>query len=137
MPDRPFVESSEPTELHDQGEVGLEGKPMKAETKTALASFRDGDHKDWTRVPTTVRGVFIVYMPMKKGVTARSLSIELNPVDKNGNPTKKSGIHLRSTDLEQMKEALNNDLVTELVTHIESENPSSPSGTTGDVIAIA
>jgi len=109
---------------------------MKPEAKKAIASFRDGDHKDWTKVPTSVPGVFIVYMPVAKGATERSLGIELNPVDEQGNPTKRRGIYLRSADLAQMKEALNSDTVVELVNYVEEINPATPSGSTGDVITI-
>ena len=109
---------------------------MKAEAKKAIANFRDGDHKDWTKVPTSVQGVFIVYMPLGKGETERSLGIEFNPVDDQGNPTKRRGIFLKSADLAQLKAAANSATVEDLVNHIESENPASPSGSTGEVITI-
>ena len=109
---------------------------MEQQAKKAIADFREGAHKDWTKVPTTVPGVFIVYMPIAKGASDRSLGVEFNPTDAKGNPTKRRGIYLRSSDLAQLKAAMNNDLVADLVAYVESINPATPSGSTGDVIAL-
>lgn len=110
---------------------------MEATAKTAIAAFRNGTSSDWTKKRTSIPGVFIVYMPYRKGTTkGRPLGIEFNPTDQQGNPTKRRGIYLGSKDLEQLKAAANNPKLTELVKHVESENPAVPAGNTGDSVVL-
>lgn len=109
---------------------------MEAKAKTAIANFRNGTSKDWTKKRTSIPGVFIVYMPKKEGQEVRPLGIEFNPADENGNPTKRRGIYLGSTDLAAMKVAVENPKLAELVAHIESENPAVPSGKSGDSVVL-
>lgn len=109
---------------------------MEAAAKKAIANFRNGTSKDWTKKRTSIPGVFIVYMPKKEGQTVRPLGIEFNPADAQGNPTKRRGIYMGSADLKAMKEAVENPKLAELIAHIESENPEVPAGTTGDSVVL-
>jgi len=45
---------------------------------------------DWARMKTTVPGIFVLKLPVYKGLPAK-LAIELNPVDESGSSTKKRG----------------------------------------------
>ncbi len=110
---------------------------MEAQAKTAIAAFRNGTSKDWTKKRTSIPGVFIVYMPKKEGQTVRPLGIEFNPADEQGNPTKRRGIYIQSAeDLAAMKAAVENPKLDELVAHIVSENPAAPSGKSGDSVVL-
>jgi len=115
----------------------IRGKPMEATAKTAIAAFRNGTSPDWTKKRTSIPGVFIVYMPYRKGTTeGRPLGIEFNPTDSQGNATKRRGIYLGSKDLKQLQEAAKNPKLAELVDHIEAENPEVPAGNTGDSVVL-
>ncbi len=53
------------------------------------------------------------------------LCVELNPVDSEGKPTKKRGIILKSiSELNNYKSILNDEKLSNLITNIESINPS-------------
>ena len=67
--------------------------------------------KDWAKVKTTVPGVFVLKMPGSKN-REQSLSVDVNPVDASGSPTKRRGLIIRSVDeLLDVKDILGNDKV--------------------------
>lgn len=94
--------------------------------------------KDWGKVKTTVPGVFVMKMPRTKNKEP-SLSVEVNPVDVGGNPTKRRGLIIRSIEeLLDFKEILNNEKLENLLEMLEDVNPQSvkPGKTSKDVIEI-
>jgi len=79
--------------------------------------------KDWSRLATTVPGIFVLKLPAYKGSPSR-LAVELNPVDEAGKPKKRRGLVLRSMDeLEEFRELLMNEKLTKLMGMLESVNP--------------
>jgi len=79
--------------------------------------------KDWSRLATTVPGIFVLKLPAYKGSPSR-LAVELNPVDETGKPKKRRGLVLRSMDeLEEFRELLMNEKLTKLMDMLESVNP--------------
>lgn len=94
--------------------------------------------KDWGKVKTTVPGVFVLKMPGTKN-REPSLSVEVNPVDAGGSPTKRRGLIIRSIEeLLEFKEIINNDKVENLLEMLEDVNPQSvkPGKLSKDVIEI-
>jgi hypothetical protein len=87
-----------------------------------LAEFlRNG--KDWSRVRTTVPGVFVLKLPAYKGSPSR-LAVELNPVGEDGTPKKKRGLVLRSkAELEDFKQLFQYDKLSKLMEILEAVNP--------------
>lgn len=82
--------------------------------------------KDWAKVKTSVPGVFVMKMPGSKN-REPSLSVEINPVDASGSPTKRRGLIIRSVDeLLEFKDILSNDKVETLLEMLEDVNPGSP-----------
>jgi hypothetical protein len=82
--------------------------------------------KDWEKVKTSVPGVFVLKMPGSKN-REPSLSVEINPVDSSGSPTKRRGLIIRSVDeLLEFKDIIGNDKVETLLEMLEDVNPSSP-----------
>ena len=81
--------------------------------------------KDWGKLKTTVPGVFVMKMPGNKSRPA-SLSVEINPVDAGGSPTKRRGLILRSlNEYEEFKAILENEKVENLLEMLEEVNPDS------------
>ena len=81
--------------------------------------------KDWSRLATTVPGIFVLKLPAYKGSPSR-LAVELNPVDETGKPKKRRGLVLRSMDeLEEFRELLMNEKLTKLMDMLESVNPKA------------
>jgi len=79
--------------------------------------------KDWSRLATTVPGVFVLKLPAYKGSPSR-LAVELNPVDETGKPKKRRGLVLRSTaELEEFRELLQNEKLFKLMSMLDSVNP--------------
>lgn len=79
--------------------------------------------KDWTRLRTSVPGVFVLKLPAYKNSPTR-LAVELNPVNKTGNPKKRRGLILRSSaELEDLKELLQYEKLIRLLSMIDSANP--------------
>lgn len=79
--------------------------------------------KDWSRLGTTVPGVFVLKLPTYKSSPTR-LAVELNPVDEAGKPKKKRGLILRSSaELEEFKELFNYEKLSKLLSMIDSVNP--------------
>jgi len=95
-----------------------------------LADFlRNG--KDWSRMRTTVPGIFILKLPAYKGSPSR-LAVELNPVDEDGKPKKKRGLVLRSmAELEDFKQLFQYDKLSKLMEMLESVNPKVEVGRRG------
>lgn len=89
-----------------------------------LAEFlRTG--KDWDKVKTTVPGVFVMKMPGNKS-REPSLTVEINPVDSAGSPTKRRGLILRSVEeYEEFKDILGKEKVENLLEMLEDVNPES------------
>ena len=84
--------------------------------------------KDWAKVKTSVPGVFVMKMPGSKN-REPSLSVEINPVDASGSPTKRRGLIIRSVDeLLEFKDIMSNEKVETLLEMLEDVNPSSPEG---------
>jgi hypothetical protein len=80
--------------------------------------------KEWERKPTSVPGVFILKLPAYRGSPQR-LSIEINPVDASGNPTKKRGLVIRNlTELKEFRELMADERLEKLMTGIDEVNPS-------------
>lgn len=89
-----------------------------------LAEFLEKG-KDWEKVKTTVPGVFVLRMPGSKS-REPSLSVELNPVDSSGTPTKRRGLIIKDImELEEFKDLVNNEKVEELLEMLEDVNPDS------------
>ena len=81
--------------------------------------------KDWEKVKTTIPGVFVLRMPGTKS-REPSLSVEINPVDVGGSPTKRRGLIIKNIlELEEFKELINNDKVEDLLEMLEDVNPNS------------
>ena len=82
--------------------------------------------KDWAKVKTSVPGVFVMKMPGSKN-REPSLSVEINPVDASGSPTKRRGLIIRSVDeLLEFKDILGNEKVENLLEMLEDVNPGTP-----------
>ena len=82
--------------------------------------------KDWAKVKTSVPGVFVMKMPGSKN-REPSLSVEVNPVDASGSPTKRRGLIIRSVDeLLEFKDILGNEKVETLLEMLEDVNPATP-----------
>lgn len=93
--------------------------------------------KDWSKLKTTVPGVFVMKMPGSKN-REPSLSVEVNPVDASGSPTKRRGLIIRSVDeLLEFKDILDNEKLEALLEMLEDINPTTPgSKVSKDVIEI-
>ena len=84
--------------------------------------------KEWTRVKTSVPGVFIVKLPVFRSSPAR-LSVEINPVDASGNPTKRRGLFIMSMEeYEEFKAILTNEKMESLLDMLEEVNPKATGG---------
>ncbi len=84
--------------------------------------------KDWAKVKTSVPGVFVMKMPGSKNKEP-SLSVEINPVDAGGSPTKRRGLIIRSVDeLLEFKDILSNEKLETLLEMLEDVNPGTPEG---------
>jgi len=101
-----------------------------------LAEFLEKG-KDWDKVKTTVPGVFVMKMPGSKTRPA-SLSVEINPVDAGGSPTKRRGLIVRGVEeYLEFKEILLNEKVEGLLEMLEDVNPEHQRGKASkDVIEI-
>lgn len=81
--------------------------------------------KDWEKVKTNVPGVFVMRMPGTKS-REPSLSVELNPVDASGSPTKRRGLIVMNVmEFMEFKDLVNNEKVEELLERLENVNPGS------------
>jgi hypothetical protein len=79
--------------------------------------------KDWSRIRTSVPGVFVLKLPAYRGSPTR-LAVELNPVGEDGSPKKRRGLVLRSTaELEDFKELFQYEKLSKLVSVLDTVNP--------------
>ena len=79
--------------------------------------------KDWARLKTSVSGVFVLKLPAYRSAPTR-LAVELNPADESGNPKKKRGLILRSTEeLEEYRELFQPEKLSKLLGIIDQVNP--------------
>ena len=79
--------------------------------------------KDWTRLGTSVPGIFVLKLPTYKSSPTR-LAVELNPVDETGKPRKRRGLILRSSkELEDFKELFQYEKISKLLNILDSVNP--------------
>jgi len=84
--------------------------------------------KDWTRMKTTVPGVFVLKLPPYRGSPTR-LAVELNPVDESGNPKKKRGLVLRSNmELEDYRSLFQPEKLSKLMDILDKVNPKVEAG---------
>ena len=91
-------------------------------SETKLSDFLKTG-KDWTRLRTSVPGIFVLKLPTYKSSPAR-LAVELNPVDESGNPKKRRGLILRSSrELEDFHELYQHDKIAKLLNTLDSVNP--------------
>ena len=79
--------------------------------------------KDWSRLRTSVPGVFVLKLPAYKSSPTR-LAVELNPVSDTGKPKKRRGLVLRSSaELEDFKELFQYEKLSKLLSMLDSVNP--------------
>ncbi len=79
--------------------------------------------KDWSRLRTSVPGVFVLKLPPYKR-SPTCLAVELNPVDEAGKPKKRRGLIIRSsTELEEFKELFQYEKLSKLQSILDSVNP--------------
>ena len=79
--------------------------------------------KDWSRLKTTVPGVFVLKLPTYKSAPTR-LAVEVNPVDEMGRPTKRRGLVLRSSvEMEEFQNLMQHEKMPKLLEMIDSVNP--------------
>jgi len=84
--------------------------------------------KDWSRMRSSVPGVFVVKLPPYRSSPAR-LVVELNPVDEFGTPKKRRGLVLRSTaELEEFKALFGDAKLPKLLGMLDSVNPKVEDG---------
>jgi len=90
--------------------------------------------KDWSRMRTTLLGVFVLKMPAYRSSPAR-LAVELNPVDDAGAPTKKRGLLLRSSqELEEYKAIFQYEKLTSLLKSLDAVNPQAKKVKAGEEV---
>lgn len=78
--------------------------------------------KDWEKRATSIPGLFLLKLPSLKG-SPPSISIEINPVDASGSPTKKRGVVIRLADeLKWINNILSNPKATELIERLDKIN---------------
>jgi len=79
--------------------------------------------KDWTRLKTSVPGIFVLKMPSYRSSPAR-LAVEINPVDETGAPKKKRGLVIRDQgELREFVSLVQNDKLKKLVIELDQVNP--------------
>jgi len=91
---------------------------MENELKAHLESG-----ENWAKLPTVIPGVFVVKVPGTKNRAAR-LMVEVNPVDKAGQPKKRKGLFIADFEMFlQFTEALQDDRIGKLIKSLEGINP--------------
>ena len=79
--------------------------------------------KDWSRMKTSVPGVFVLKLPQYWGSPPR-LAVELNPVDDTGRSTRRRGPMLRSSsELEEFNELFQYEKLSKLLGMDDLVNP--------------
>jgi len=78
---------------------------------------------DWGRMKTSIPGVFVLKLPAYKSSPSR-LTVEINPVDGFGNPTKRRGLLIRTdAELEEFRKIVGDDRLSKLQRLMDSINP--------------
>jgi hypothetical protein len=91
------------------------------ETKMDLATILESG-EDWATYATSVAGVYVQKLPASKKLPAR-LSVNLNPVGSNGQPTKKRGYTVRSlSELVAIREVANQEKIETLLEMVAKAN---------------
>jgi hypothetical protein len=81
--------------------------------------------KDWSRLRTSVAGIYVVKLPPYKSAPVR-LVVELNPVDETGTPTKRRGLVLRSqSELEEFRKLFGDEKLPKLLGILDLVNPKT------------
>jgi hypothetical protein len=79
--------------------------------------------KDWERKQTNIPGVFLIKLPQFRSRPA-CIGIELDVLNRGGGSNRRRGIILRtSSELQQLREIINNGKLLELASSIEKVNP--------------
>ncbi len=79
--------------------------------------------KDWSRLKTSIPGVFILKLPAYRRSPTR-LAVELNPVDLTGNAKKRRGLVIRSlVELNDFNELFQFEKLSKLLDMLDSINP--------------
>ena len=79
--------------------------------------------KDWSRLRTSIPGVFILKLPAYKRSPTR-LAVELNPVDLVGNAKKRRELVIRSAvELDDFKELFQFKKLSKLLDMLDTVNP--------------
>jgi hypothetical protein len=79
--------------------------------------------KDWARLVTSIPGVFVLKLPQYQRSPTR-LTVEINPVDASGRPTKRRGLVVRSmAELDAFKDAFQYEKLAKLLTLLDAINP--------------
>jgi hypothetical protein len=98
------------------------GKLSEERLERTLKQFLE-EGREWERRPTSIAGVFILKLPSYKG-SPQKLSVEINPIDASGNPTKKRGLVIRSlSELREFRQLLNDDKLERVMSGVERVNP--------------
>jgi hypothetical protein len=96
------------------------------------------DMADWEKMRTSVAGVSIVKLPSKGDDL--NFGLEINPVNKEGNPVKRKGLYITSLDQwEAFKELFVNPKAFDLITNIDElrkERTSESPEESGEVFEI-
>lgn len=80
--------------------------------------------KDWSRLRTNIPGIFILKISAYKRVPSR-LTVELNPVNDKGNPSKRRGLVLRTKkELEMFSNIFRYNKLSKLLNLLDSINTS-------------
>jgi len=104
-------------------------------TEEKLASFLKNGN-DWARMKTNLPGVFILKLPSYRKSPPR-LAVELNPPDKSGNPKKKRGLILRSSqELEEFSRIFQIEKLSSLLKTMDKVNPQTKAEIGEEVLEI-
>jgi hypothetical protein len=87
------------------------------------------DARAWERKATNIPGVFLLKLPSSRTRQA-AITIEINPVDSAGSATKKRGIVVRSSELDEFNRILSNQKLVELARNLDQVNPKQKEATT-------
>src|SRR2546427_12509797 len=94
---------------------------MAEQANERLRQFLN-DGRNWERKATNLPGVFLFRLPASKGRPA-SLAVEINPIDTYGSVTKKRGVVISSSELDEISRLLSHPKVSELSKKIDEINP--------------
>jgi len=79
--------------------------------------------KDWERKQTNIPGVFLIRLAQFRSRPA-CIGVELDVLNRGGGSNRRRGIILRtSSELQQLREIINNGKLLELASSIEKVNP--------------